>query len=78
MADFSVSLTVEDAKVNDLLDALRWHWGPKSIDPVVEYTTAELKAKLKTSVERSVKDIYKRHKEFVRSQQAIDHTIEVT
>jgi len=82
MADFSVSITVPDAKVNELVAALRWAWGPKTPaegeTPAVEYTPAELRAVFKTKVENSLKDIYKRHKEYLRNQQAVDTDLPVT
>jgi hypothetical protein len=76
MADFSVTLTVPNDKVNDLVAALRWHWGEKS--PGVEYTQNELRAKLKTSVESSLHDIFRRHKEHLRAQTPIDATLGLT
>ena len=76
MADFSVPLTVPDDKVAGLVAALRWHWGQKSEG--VEYTNAELRAKLKASVEASLRDIYKRHLEHLRAQTPVDDTIGIT
>lgn len=76
MANFSISLTVPDDKVTELVEALCWHWGQKS--PGVEYTTAELRAKLKASVEDSLKGIFLRHKEHLRNSQAVSGNIAIT
>ena len=76
MADFSVALTVPDDKVTELAAALRWHWGQKS--PGVEYTQAELRAKLKSSVEDSIRGIFLRHKEHLRNSQAVSGDIAIT
>lgn len=76
MADFSVSLTVPDAKVAELVNALRWAWGPK--EDGTDKSAAELRAEFKTRSENALKDIFKRHKEYLRSQTPVDDVIDVT
>ena len=81
MADFSVPVNIPDGKVTELVAALQWHWGPASDDGqgnVVQYTPAQLRAKLKESVENSLKDIFTRHKQHLRAQAEIDDTLEVS
>lgn len=79
MADFSVPLTVPDAKVAELLDAINWHIDRRdeqgNPDPL---TGAEAKAWLKQTIEDSLRGIFTRHKEYLRSQQAVDDTLELT
>jgi len=81
MADFSIPITIQDeAKVPALLDALRWQWGPNVDAGGVETdkTSAELKAEFKARSEQSLKDVYKRYQEHLRSQAVIDDTIDIT
>lgn len=79
MADFSVSLTVPDAKVAELLDAINWHVDRRddagNPNPM---TGPEARAWLKASVESSLKGIFTRHKEHLRAQQAVDDAIDIT
>jgi len=75
MADFTIPLTVPDNKVAELVAALRWHWpAPEG----TEFTNAQLRAKLKASVESSIRDIFTRHKEYLRAQTEIDNTLDLT
>lgn len=79
MADFSVSITVPDGKAAELLDAINWHVDRRDEngdpDPM---TSVEARAWLKDATERSLKGIFTRHKEYLRSQQAIDDSIDIT
>ena len=75
MADFSVSITVPNEKRSELVEALRWHWGPNEDDS--EKSVSELRAALKTSVESSLRDIFIRHKRYLRDQQEIDGSLEL-
>ena len=76
MADFSISLTVPDNKVTELVAAMRWHYGEKSEG--VEYSQAELRGLLKTSVENSLKNIFTRHKVYLRDQGALKDDLSLT
>jgi len=80
MADFSVTLTVPDDKVAELIDAINWNDPPVDENgaPAADRTGAECRAWFKERCENALKDIYKRHKEYLRSQQAIDTDIDVT
>lgn len=79
MADFSVPLTVPDNKVTELLDAINWSVNrtDENGDPD-PMTGTEARAWLKSSVEQSLRDIFKRHKEHLRAQQAIVDSIDIT
>ena len=70
MADIIITLTIPDAKLADVLAALRWHFGPK--EDGSNLTQAELRAKLKESMVSSVRDIYTRYKRGERDKQPID------
>lgn len=78
MADFSVPLTVPDAKVAELLDAINWSVNRLdengNPDPM---SGPEARAWLKASVQQSLRDIFRRHKEHLRAQKAIDDAIDI-
>lgn len=80
MADFSVALTVPDDKVQELLDAINWTDPPVdgNGDPLPDRNATESKAWFKERAENALKDIFKRHKEFLRDQQAISDQIDIT
>lgn len=80
MADFSISLTVPDNKVTELVAALRWHWGQvdDGAGGLRDRTQGELKGKLKESVEGSVKNIFTRHKKHLRDQGALNDDLALT
>lgn len=79
MADFSVSITVPDGKVTELLDAINWHVDRRDADGNPDPMTAqEARDWLKSSTENALRGIFKRHKEYLRSQQAVDDSIDIT
>ena len=80
MADFSVTLTVPDAKLAEFIDALNWAWGEKDNGDgtTTPKTGAELKAEYKTRSENALKDVYRRYKEYLRDQQNADGDIDIT
>lgn len=49
MADFSIQLDVDDARVNEFIAALRHHYGPVG-NPPRDRTPAELKAGVKNDL----------------------------
>lgn len=57
MADFSIPITVPDAKVAELVDALNWAWADDT-----PMTGPELRAELKRRVEDQLREIYKNYK----------------
>lgn len=68
MADFSVPITVPDAKVSELVAALNWKWrGPTG---GADMTPAELRAETKRRVEAMFRQIYREHKEYLAAQGA--------
>lgn len=84
MGKITIVLTYPDAKQNELIAALRWHYGLKTqdaqgdpIEPPVEYTAAELLQLIREGHARGLRDIYKRHRKFLRDQGALDD-LEVT
>ena len=85
MAVFDIPLVVPDNKVAELIDALNWHLGqiqdgtnPDGTPIFRDRTGAELRAWLKQSQENILKDIFRRHKEYLRDQTVIDTTIDIT
>ena len=64
MADFSITLTVDDADVTKLVDALNWDWNHEA----APLTAGELRSELKTRVVKQLKSSVMRHKEYLRSQ----------
>lgn len=82
MAVFDIPVTVPDAKVDELVDALRWRHGQvEEIDnsdpenPVVtlrDRTPAELRAILKVDVIDNLKNCVIRHKKFLAAQTAAE------
>lgn len=79
MADFSISLTVPDAKLAELVDALRWKFFHTSMKPedYAQVTPAQLRAKLKEQNENFLKDAFIEHKRWLAAQAQTD-TIEIT
>jgi len=80
MANFSVSLTVPNDKVGELVDALNWAWGEKDNGDgtTTPKTAAELKAELKARSKKSLKDVYLRYKEHLRNIQSVEGDIDIT
>ena len=74
-ADFTLVIDVEDARVQDTIDSLNWHYGqvedPPESDIFRDRTNAELKAKLKAGVKNSLDGIYIRWERFKQTQAAI-------
>jgi len=60
MADFSISITVPDDKISDLLDAIRREDGDGSL------TAAECKAVLKAHGEQWLRKVYRKHKQAIQ------------
>lgn len=81
MADFSIVITVPDAKVSAFVAALRWHYGqvedPPDSGSFRDRTQGELKALVDAGTINALKDIYTRHQEYLRAQAAID-SIDIT
>ena len=81
MADFSIPLTVPDAKVSELIDALNWQWGETDSGDgtTTPKTCAEIKVELKARTEQVLKDVFLRYKEHIRSQQVVvDGELDIT
>ena len=81
MADFSIPLTVPDAKVSELIDALNWQWGEtdNGDGTTTPKTCAEIKVELKARTEQVLKDVFLRYKEHIRSQQVVvDGELDIT
>ena len=80
MADFTVTLTVDDAKVANLIAAINWNDPPKDQNgnPAPDRNGAQCRAWFKATCVQALKDIYKRHQEYLKSQQAIDTDLPVT
>jgi len=84
MADFSITLTVPDGKVNDLIDALNWENGQiQDVDgsgnPIMrDRTPAELRAQLKASNEAFLLDIFKRYKRHLHAKAPIDDDLDIS
>lgn len=80
MADFSITLTVEDPKIAGLVAAINWHDPPVdgNGDPLPDRTAAECRTWFKARAENALKDIYKRYQEHLRDQTVIDPDISVT
>lgn len=74
MADFTVPLTVPDAKVSELVAALNWKWSP---DGQGNMTPAELRAETKRRIELMLRNIYREHREWL-AEQAADTNIDIT
>lgn len=72
MADFSVPITVPDAKVAELADALRWKWYSVNMTPeeYARVTAAELRAKLKEQIEGQLRAAFIEHKRWLAAQAA--------
>lgn len=59
MADFTVSTTIPDNKVTELVAALRDYFGKNtSVEPPVDYTIAELKTLFANETKRQFRVIY--------------------
>ena len=72
MADFSLTITVSDADVQTLVDAINWHNGADPDNPNnLPKTAAQCRTWFKERSIAALKDIVKRHREYLRSQQAI-------
>lgn len=77
MAAFNLTITVPDNKVSELVDALNWHYADEQGDANPE-TAGQLRARVESHTIQALKDIFKRHKEYLREQQAIDDQIAIT
>lgn len=75
MADFTIPLTVPDAKVSELVAALNWKWRGPTGGP--DMTPAELRAETKRRVELMLRNIYREHREWL-AEQAADTNIDIT
>jgi len=80
MADFSITLTVPDDKISEFVDALNWAWGENDNGDgtTTPKTGAELRAEFKQRSENALKDVFRRYKEHLRQQQAVDDDIDIT
>ena len=76
MAVFDIPIEVPDAKVTDLIDAMRWRHGQVEDltdpeNPVMrDQTVAELRAIIKTDVVDNLKNCVVRHKKFLAAETA--------
>lgn len=72
MADFSIPITVPDAKVAELVDALRWKWFHTNMTPedYARVTPAQLRAYLKRQTEEQLKAAFIEHKRWIAAQAA--------
>lgn len=71
MADFSLTITIPDAKMAPLLEALRHQFGAKG-DEAVPFTAAELKALYTARVVEDLRDLYRKHQVAKRDQAPLD------
>jgi hypothetical protein len=70
MTDIVLTITIPDAKLADVLAALRWQFGAKPDG--TQLSQAEIRAKLRESMASSVQDIYTRYKREEQAKQPID------
>lgn len=77
MAAFNLQITVPDAKVAELVDALNWHYADEQGDANPE-TAGQLRARVESHTIQALKDIFKRHKEYLREQTPVDDAIDIT
>jgi len=65
MADFTVPITIDDNDVADVVAALKWKWAPAFVDEngqQYDPTNTELRARLKSEVQRMLLNVTKQHK----------------
>ena len=76
MAAFDIPIEVPDAKVTELIDAMRWRHGQVEDvsdpeNPVMrDRTVVELRAIIKTDVVENLKNCVVRHKKFLAAETA--------
>lgn len=71
MADFSITISVPDASVQELVDAINWH-DPQVIDGVVTpRTAAQGRAWFKAKSVDALQGILARYRRHQRDQQAL-------
>lgn len=80
MADFSISITVPDAKVSELVAAMNWAWGYTGEvgSPTAPRTGAQLRDEFKVRSVQALKDIHQRHQQYLREQQALAQAPNIT
>ena len=78
MADFSIALTVPDNRVTELVAAMNWAWGYDGSPGNELKTAAQLKAEYKTRSVAALKDIFTRHQQYLRDQQALAAAPDIT
>lgn len=91
MADFSISIHTPTDKDAELVAALRWAWGPnRTIDPnaspdagppsfiETDKTPAELKDEFQQKCMKLLRDVYVKHKKYLKSIEVIDTSIDIT
>ena len=78
MADFSLSITIPDDKVAEMIDALNWNYGQLEEDGELrDRTAAELKALVNAGTVQALKDIYKRYQAYLLTQSPVDDIIDI-
>ena len=60
MADFTIDLTVPDAKITEFIEAVRWRYDAETL-----VTTADVKARFKQEVVELMKETYTNHREYL-------------
>lgn len=60
MADFSITITVPNEKVDDLVNAMRMHYGPTNDGQLK--TPAQIKAEFEADVKDSLREMYRNFK----------------
>lgn len=76
MAKITIELTVPNAKLPDLLAAVRWHRGTK--EDGSEYTQEEIVTWMKESMLNSLRDIRIRHREYLRTTTPVENDLDIT
>ena len=72
MADFSLTIDVEDAKVAEFLDALRWKFDNAAATP------AQLKALVTANVRNDLKQVFKAYKKHLLTISPPSDEIDIT
>lgn len=69
MADYSISLTIDEADEAEVVAALNWHYGKfKDGETYRDRTSGEIKTKLKADKVAELKAIHKRHQKYLAAQ----------
>jgi hypothetical protein len=78
--NFNISVRIDDAKIQQLVDAINWHDPPgndETGNPIPDRNVPECKRWLAETNVKVLKDVYKRYQEYLRDRAQVDTSIDI-